>query len=333
MKYLERVICTRVNEDTLKITWGNEDIKEMKVYLEGNNEETLIGKISNSNEMLIKDPDRKKRNIFLLKADGYHSELVGEVIIPFKGAHHFRDIGGYRSSDGRRVKWNTFFRGDKLSDLTDEDIEYFKELGIKTILDLRSKKEVNSSPDPVVDGVKYINLSGIPELDDTKDDFDMLSIFNKKSLVDFDGEDFLIKGYKSMVFNNSAYKELVDCMENEERLPIIFHCSAGKDRTGFGAALILSILGVPEEKIIEDYLSSNIYRKSINDKIIESVKKLTDNPKHIELLRLMLEVKREFIEASFNSIKDKYGTMDRYLESEYGITKTKRKELKKRFLY
>ena len=317
----------------MKITWEEPKNSLVKIYLENDDEELLIERIENSNEVIFTDPDNKRRLLFLLKSEGYNSELVGEKILPFVGVHHFRDIGGYRTIDGRRVKWNTFYRSDKLSDLTEEDIEYFKALGIKTILDLRSKGEVLSSPDPYIEGLKYINISGMSELDNNNGNFDMISIFNQNYLEHFDGKKFLMNGYRSAVFNNLAYKELIDCMENEERMPILLHCTAGKDRTGFASALILLILGVPEETVIKDYLLSNEYRKSKNEEIVKSIKKLSNNPKHFELLNMMLEVRREYIEASFKEIRDKYENIDKYLEVEYGLSKTKRRELKKRYLY
>ena len=333
MKYFKEVKCLRLTGDELRISWRDEGIGSVKIFLLDNDEEILIEKVENNNELNFKDPDKRKRKLFILKADGYQSEIVGEALVQFQGVHHFRDIGGYKSEDGRRVKWNTFFRADKLSSLTVNDIEYLKELKVKTILDLRSSMEVKGQPDPIIEGIDYINISAMPELDETKDDFDMISIFKHKASSDFNAIEFLMRGYKTMVFNNPAYKELVSCIESDERVPIVFHCSAGKDRTGFGAALILSILGVPEETIMEDYLLTNIYRKSINDKTIEAIKDKVSSPKQLEILNAMLEVKRELLEASFKSIKDKYGNMDVYLEKEYGLTKKKKKELKSRFLY
>ena len=333
MKYFQEVKCIRLANNKLKITWDEPKNSLVKIYLENDDEELLIERIENSNEVIFTDPDNKRRLLFLLKSEGYNSELVGEKILPFVGVHHFRDIGGYRTKDGRRVKWSTFYRSDKLSDLTEEDIEYFKALGIKTILDLRSKGEVLSSPDPYIEGLKYINISGMSELDNNNGNFDMISIFNQNYLEHFDGKKFLMNGYRSAVFNNLAYKELIDCMENEERMPILFHCTAGKDRTGFASALILLILGVPEETVIKDYLLSNEYRKSKNEEIIKSIKMISNNPKHFELLNMMLEVRREYIEASFKEIRDKYENIDKYLEVEYGLSKTKRRELKKRYLY
>ncbi|MDU2995480.1 MAG: tyrosine-protein phosphatase, partial [Clostridium sp.] len=187
MKYFEEAKCIRLANNKLKITWEEPKNSLVKIYLENDDEELLIERIENSNEVIFTDPDNKRRLLFLLKSEGYNSELVGEKILPFVGVHHFRDIGGYRTIDGRRVKWNTFYRSDKLSDLTEEDIEYFKALGIKTILDLRSKGEVLSSPDPYIEGLKYINISGMSELDNNNGNFDMISIFNQNYLEHFDG--------------------------------------------------------------------------------------------------------------------------------------------------
>lgn len=333
MKYFKDVKCLRIESNKLKISWRDENIDSVKLYLVHDKSESFICTIVGNNEIIVDDLQDNKRSIFLIKSDGYHSEYIAEKIIPFNGVHHFRDIGGYKSSDGRRVKWNTFFRSDKLSGLTSDDINYFKSLGIKTILDLRSLSEVKAHPDPKIDGVEYINISGIPDFDEIKDNFDMMYIFKQRVDGSFNPMDFLIKGYKSLVFDNPAYKELVDCMENEERLPIVFHCTAGKDRTGFATAIILSILGVSEEIIMEDYLLSNVYRKPINEKIIEAIKGKIKDKKSLDILNLMLDVRAELLQSSFDSIKEKYGTMEIYLEKEYGLTKKKRKELKSRFLY
>jgi protein-tyrosine phosphatase len=333
MKHLKSVNVLRLTEKELKITWKDENIKEVNIFALIGNAEIFITKVKGVNEVKFQDPDRERRNLFILRAEGYNSEVVGEALLPFEGIHHFRDIGGYKSEDGRRVKWNTFYRSDKLSSLTTSDIKYIKNLNIKTILDLRSLKEVKENPDIKIAGIENINISAMPVLDKVGDDFDMMYIFSNDLVSGDDIRKLLIKGYSTMVFNNPAFKELVDCIENEERLPIVFHCSAGKDRTGFGAALILSILGVPEETIIDDYLATNFYRKEINEKIISKIQGKIINKDRVKILSYMFEVKRELIEASFTSIKNNYGDMDTYLEKEYGLTKKKRKELKNRLLY
>lgn len=333
MNYFKSINVFRLTDKELKITWKDENIEEVSIFALLGDNEIFLKKVKGANEAVIIDPDREKRNLFVLRAEGYHSELAGEVLLNFEGIHHCRDIGGYKSEDGRKVKWNTFYRSDKLSSLTSRDVKYLKSLNVKTILDFRSAGEVREHPDVKIEGIEYKNISAMPVMDNIEDNFDMMSIFSSNLVSAEDIRELLIKGYSTMVFDNMAFKELVDCIENENRLPVVFHCSAGKDRTGFAAALILSILGVPEEIIIEDYLATNFYRKEINKKIISKIQGKIVNKDRVKILSYMFEVKREFLEASFNSIKNKYGDIDSYLEKEYGLTKKKRKELKNRLLY
>lgn len=334
MNYFKEVKVLRIAKDCIEITWMDEHIKEVDVYLKENSNERLIKTVINTNKAIIENLDENIRNLFILKADGYVSELTGESLITLEGTHNFRDLGGFRSEDGRRVKWNTFFRADKLSSLSSKDIDIIKYIGVKTILDFRSKSEIKLNPDTNISDIEYINISAMPTIKEFGDNFDMNYILNESFAIDIlKVEAIIMDSYKSMVFNNKAFAELVDCMENEHRTPIIFHCTSGKDRTGFAAALILSILGVPEEIIINDYIATNIYQKDISEKFINKIKKKVNNPDKIAMLNYAFNVKREFLEESFKSIKERYGSIDNYLEKEYGLTKKKKKELKNIYLY
>ncbi len=333
MKYFKESKVLRIENNKLKIIWNIENNVEVSIFSLIDNVEKIIGKVKGKNEFVTENFYKNKRCLFILKAENYHYEIVGERLIPLEGVHHFRDIGGYRSEDGRRVKWNTFYRADKLSGLTDNDIRYIKNMGIKTILDLRSKVEIKVSPDPKIKGIKYINLSAMKELEENAGNLDMVSLFNSGVLDNIDVESFMLNAYRNMVSNNSALKKLIECIENEESLPIIFHCSTGKDRTGLSSAIILSVLGVSKKIIKEDYMASNFYRSSINDAIIKKFKEKIKSEDKLKFLKFMLEVKEELVDAFFEEVNNKYGNMENYLEKEYGLTKKKKKELKNRLLY
>lgn len=333
MKYFKESGVLRIENNRLKIIWNIEDDVEVSIFSLVNNVEKLIGKVKGKNGFITNDFYKNKRCLFILKAFNYHYEIVGERLIPLEGAYHFRDIGGYKSEDGRRVKWNMFYRADRLSGMTDNDIRYIKNMNIKTILDLRSEIEVKGSPDPKVNGIKYINISAMKELDENASNLDVISLFNSGILDKIDCRDFMLNSYRNMVSNNVALRELIECLENEEGLPMIFHCSTGKDRTGLASVIILSLLGVPKKIVKKDYMDSNFYRKNINEVIIRSFKKKIKNNEKLKFLSYMLEVKEELIDAVFDEIDKKYGDMDNYLEKEFGLTKKKRKELKNRFLY
>ena len=125
----------------------------------------------------------------------------------------------------------------------------------------------------------------------------------------------------------------LEIIENPNNLAVLQHCTSGKDRTGLGSALILLILGVPEEKVIEDYMLSNEYRKGENHRILQIYEKHVSNETIKELIEGILGVKKKFIELSLNKIKNTYGSYETYFLKEYGLTKEKIEFLRNEYLY
>lgn len=339
-KYFEDVKIKRINDNKINISWKSEkELKQIKIYWnktpDVNGIEEYITTVEGKNTAIFDDPDTTRRNYFILKVDGYVSEIVTEVLIPFKGTSNFRDIGGYKTRDGRRIKWNIFYRSDELAGLTEEDIEYLKSLGIKTILDYRSKGEVNAKPDPLIEGIGNINISGIKSFDNSDVNFDMFSLMKESKSLKALGnlEDLLKKCYLEMVFDNKAFKKLMECIECPDKMPIVQHCTAGKDRTGIGSALVLLALGVPEETVIEDYLLTNVYRLSMNEALFKSLGNLLTDEDSKEIFKVFMEVRKEYIESALNAIKERYGSIDEYLEKEYGFNKEKRARLQQNYLW
>ncbi|MDD6795833.1 MAG: tyrosine-protein phosphatase [Clostridiaceae bacterium] len=330
MKLFKDVSIVRKTNEDIEISWKNQNIEQVNVFYI-DKDEKFISNCKGNNKISFKDPNSEKKNIFVLKANGYQNYYISERLVNLKGTSNFRDLGGYKSKDGRHIKWNTFFRSDALCSLLPEDEILIRNLGIKTVLDLRSKQETKFKPNVKIKNLRYINISGMKSLDNKHDNFDMTSIY-KDILENENASKYMINNYKMLPFNNNAFNELVQLMDNTYSQPIVFHCSAGKDRTGIGAAIILSILGIPEETIIYDYLLTNIYRKDINEKLLKNIS-LRINADKINIVRDMFIAKKEYIDAAFNEIRKNYGTIEIYLEKEFGITKKKRKELKNRYLY
>ena len=138
MKYFKESGVLRIENNRLKIIWNIEDDVEVSIFSLVDNVETFIEKVKGKNEFITNDFYKNKRCLFILKAFNYHYEIVGERLIPLEGVCHLRDIGGYKSEDGRRVKWNMFYRADKLSGMTDNDIRYIKNMNIKTKMEINS---------------------------------------------------------------------------------------------------------------------------------------------------------------------------------------------------
>lgn len=338
VKYFNNVSIERNNE-IISLTLEKEDNVEVEIYYNNypevnGNEKIIVTTLDNKVD--FEDPMNNKRTFYILKADNYENYILGETLMPLEGLCNFRDLGGIKSKNGKRVKWNKFFRAEQLSTLTKNDFEFLDSIKFKTILDYRSIPEVRKSPDPEIKGAKYINISGMQALDkDDNDNFDMLDIIRNYNVFKELGSpvDYLTAGYKSMVFNNEAFKTLINCMENTEKLPIVQHCTAGKDRTGIGSALILLTLGVEEEKVVEDYMATNLYRKAYNDLAKEKLGDVLKSKEAEIMFDAIMKVRKEYIEETFAVIKKKYNTIDNYLEAEYGLTIEKREKLMAEYLY
>ena len=199
------------------------------------------------------------RSYFQFETGGNRA-ILAERQLPMSGGFNMRDLGGYRTSDGRHVKWGRIIRSDDLHSLTDEDLVYLASIPVKTVADFRSLQEVRAMPDKLSpQGMTYVGLPITPgSLDDLQ------------SYIAMTPEEVEAKmEWMNVYFATSdegreRYRELFRLLQETDDAAILFHCSAGKDRTGMGAALILYALGVPEQTVMEDYLASNGYLVSRN---------------------------------------------------------------------
>ena len=173
---------------------------------------------------------------------------------PMAGVANFRDLGGY-ACDGGVTRWNVFYRSTSLHKADDEDLRMIKRLGIEAVLDLRYPHEQKERPDRKIDGIrmKSISLMGPVKVEDLR--------------VNDTVEDTktLIRMYRQIIFQSQdAVREAVQFLIQEEK-PVLFHCAAGKDRTGVIAMLLLSSAGVADEDIIADYEMSHHLVRSFTD--------------------------------------------------------------------
>jgi len=160
---------------------------------------------------------------------------------------NFRDLGGYPTADGRRTRWRTLFRADGLTQLSPADLAVLGELGVRTVIDLRTALEVDARgrfPAGVA-GVAYHHLP----LTDT--------LPGAEAVPDWDDAEFVSRRYASYIDAGApAVAGALSILADPANLPAVFHCSVGKDRTGVLSAVVLGLLGVPEDVIVEDYVLS-----------------------------------------------------------------------------
>ncbi|MFC0215427.1 tyrosine-protein phosphatase [Paenibacillus chartarius] len=244
-------------------------------------------------------------------------------ILPFEGVLNFRDMGGYETTDGRKVKYGLFFRSAELTGMTANDLELFQSLGIKTIFDYRSDGEAEQKPDPVIEGVKNIRIPAMKQ-DVPADMRELMRQGHFKGMT----PDMLAAMYVEMAVNNPSYRSLMTTIMNLDHLGVLHHCAGGRDRTGVGGAIILLALGVPEETIIEDYLISNTTLIPMNEKIKQQLSEFM-SPEEADRIVANMELRREFMEAVFTTIHKHYGSVSAFLEQEFGMTPGKRAEWQK----
>ncbi|WP_367924218.1 tyrosine-protein phosphatase [uncultured Ruthenibacterium sp.] len=239
--------------------------------------------------------------------------------LPFVECENFRELGGYCGLNGKSVKHGVFFRGPALCDIRlKEDQERFLSLGIRTILDFRSESEKRHEPDPTFDGIDYISRSALRDAQGKDVDFDIEAIFAGGEQTVSQMLHLVEDGYAHMPFDNDAYRELFRILAHK-RVPVYFHCSAGKDRTGIGAALILLALGVDRETVIQDYLITNTCRPKARAQIEKVLKRFFPEPRAAELAAVTAGVQRSSIERALNAIEERYPRFEDYLMAECDV--------------
>jgi protein-tyrosine phosphatase len=184
-------------------------------------------------------------------------------VIRLAGGGNFRDIGGYETASGRRVKWRTIFRSGSLVGLTRADWLRLAEMQIATIYDLRSSNERSIEPCPIhhVPGLAYYSREYVV------DNNAMLEWLSKTSVSANDVRSAMLDFYRALPWRLSEHYREIFALVARLNVPLVFNCAAGKDRTGVMAALLLSVLGVEEEDIIDDY--------SLSDKLVDYEKEAT----------------------------------------------------------
>tara|TARA_A100001388_G_C28770828_1_gene503710 strand:- start:243 stop:1130 length:888 start_codon:yes stop_codon:yes gene_type:complete len=242
----------------------------------------------------------------------YQSEDHRKIVLD--GTSNTRELGGYKTEDGRSLKWGVLYRSDKLSELTDADQEYLLQLGIKRVIDFRSSEEKQNEPDQLPSTLKYIEMpieadgairpkvEAILKGDLNEDVGAILVETNKEFISDFSG----------------VYRGFIESLiENQE--PTLFHCTAGKDRAGFAAALVLLAVGVPEKIVIEDYMKTNKYTEETIQDYINKINLYSLGSVDAEILRPLLGVEERFIRAALDEIKQKYGSVENFIRDELKI--------------
>tara|TARA_B100000287_G_C20663218_1_gene790856 strand:- start:1737 stop:2612 length:876 start_codon:yes stop_codon:yes gene_type:complete len=248
-------------------------------------------------------------------------------LLPMDGSHNTRELGGYKTLDGRSVKWGMLFRSDKLSDISNTDQEYLQNLGIKKIIDFRSQEEKTEDPDKIPTGIKYVEMPiSVDGAMRSKIEAVLKGETNK------DVKSFLIDANKEFI---TSYTDVYEGFLRgliDDGTPTLFHCTAGKDRAGFAAAITLIALGVSRDVVIEDYMKTNSFTKERIEEILDQIKLMSLYQTDPEVLRPLLGVEQEYIEIAFKTAEEEYGSLTNFIREGLNISDEDIKKLRDQFL-
>lgn len=244
--------------------------------------------------------------------------------VKLQGAVNFRDLGGYVTQSGKHVKWGKIYRSAALNNLTDADLEKLQQLSIAKVIDFRGPYEIKSAPDKIPAHAKGINLpAGSENVGDSN--------YMKNMLKSMKNDSAILTFYNNITPFGDRYRPMFEqLLGTNKDSSLLFHCTAGKDRTGIAAALILSALGVDQKTILEDYAATNYYRRNENVKAIKGMVMMYKLDE--EVATNMMAARESYLLSTFNVINAQYGSMENYLEKVMGLDKTKRKALQAKFL-
>ena len=256
--------------------------------------------------------------------------LMAERNLHLTSIPNLRDVGGYRTSDGRWVKMGKLFRSDQLDKVTDEDFIALSSLGLKLICDFRSEVERAAGADRVPTGAAHM----IADVIGDKEHGFMKILGDTNAVMTYlsatPGEQIMLDGYRSKVTAKSsieAYNATFNRLADPYALPALFHCTAGKDRTGWSTAILLTLLGVPQETVMHHFMLSNRYLIQKNDLQLAALP-----PDLAKAMLPLVEVREEYLQAAFDEVQKTYGSFNAYIKDGLGLSEKTISDLKNNFL-
>lgn len=318
---ISNIIVDRSEKRAVEICWETE-LPDLDVSIYMGHSPNFIDRTSPAAKargqtcVRISGLEQDARHYFEVVPEGGPGVMTAERKVPMSGAVNFRDLGGYKASDGRWLKWGQIFRSDNLSRLTDGDQALFRGLGIKIICDFRTPSEVKRSPDrlPDKDSTEYLHLPIV------HGEFDFIAALEriKKGDDDWLTEDFMVKGYLRNVDDfPEIWGTVLNRLANRNNRPLLFHCTGGKDRAGTCAALILLALGIPEETVIYDHQLSNVFIAPMFKKVYEKIESYGVDP---EKVAPYFTAPKECIVILLDHIRENYSSAESYLRTRAGVS-------------
>ncbi|HWV28650.1 MAG TPA: tyrosine-protein phosphatase [Dyadobacter sp.] len=266
-----------------------------------------------------------------LLVHGGDSAAIAQRYLGLENTVNFRDLGGLKTKDGKTVRKGLIYRSDNLSKLESKQFGQFNALRIASVYDLRTDHEIEGKEDHLPAVVHYRHT---PVVEDNAGEIKGLKkrVLNGE-ITEQQAKDMTARFYADAVtVHVGAVKAILNDITASDQ-PVLYHCSAGKDRTGIVSALILSILNVDRQLIVDDYMLSNYYRRNRAEKTLGKAKlgRIIKPKLNMDAIEILSTVDERFIRATFNAIDSTYGGIDPFIENQLGIDRATRLKLVAKF--
>ena len=249
---------------------------------------------------------------------------------------NLRDLGGWPTQDGGHVRWGLLYRSTELGRLAGADMAAFAALGIRSVFDLRTEAERTAQPDRLPPGTEHVvadvfkgSVDAVPAqlfkvATDPKAAEDLLGGGKGQTLFEM--------GYREIVSMPSAaaaYRLLFSDLAQDEHRPALFHCTTGKDRTGWAAAALLTLFGVPDDLVMKEYLLTNVELLPTEKPMLDRFRALGGDP---DLLGPVVGVAPEYLQAALDAMRSAYGTIEAYFTDGLGLDESVQRVLRASFI-
>lgn len=251
-------------------------------------------------------------------------------VLDLEGGVNFRDLGGYMTDDGRITKWETVYRSGSPAGLTDADFAELKRREIRTFCDFRANDEREAEPNRFAEANSDIEY-WTRNYSSQSASGDLSAILGGKDASPEKTRNAMIAMYRELPESNAdSYRQMFRFLA-DGATPLTFNCTAGKDRAGTGAALLLTMLGVPRETVVADYaMSDDIvdYRAQMQETAAKNHAYAALARMPWELVEPLVASDPDYIESALTALEEKYGSVDAFIEKELGVTPDMKKEIR-----
>lgn len=324
---------TRQNNHALRLSWA-EPVAHAQLFVSQNPRRFPAAHLletKNKTEFLVAGLDPAVRHYFKLVLSTGQTWVTAERFLPLQKGVNVRDIGGYQTADGRFTRWGRLYRSGDLSTLNPADVAYLTRLKLHLICDLRTSEErvKYNNHLPTNQELEYWHQP-IYEREGSSSHWLQTIFFQGRPLAEVWQQDIYIKRF--LEDNALSFGRVLRHMANERFYPALYHCTAGKDRTGLSFALLLSALGVPRETIVADYTLSNLFYDHILSAVEKDAQRLAFFGIQTADLFPILTAQDVVLITALDHLEKEYGSVENYLLKAAGLDEVVLAQLRQNLL-